>query len=110
MMRAYSLGVVVMKSIVIAVGLLALTGGAAQAFTYDGHSNLNADGTTKFTDPDDQLTDGSTKTGKSESGFSMQFSGGQTAAPGFGSQNRFLPSTNRAFNSPFQQNNFGSPY
>ena len=40
----------------------------------------------------------------------MSFSGGQTNSPGFGVQNRFLPSANRAFSSPFDQNNnFGSP-
>jgi len=97
-----------MKSIAIAAVLFALGVGSAHAFTYDGHSNFNSDGSQKFTDPDDQLTDGSAKK-KSKSGFSMSINGGQNSA-GFGSQNRFLPSANRAFSSPFdQQNNFGSP-
>ena len=63
-----------MKSIAIAAVLLAFTVGTAHAFTYDGRSNLNADGSTKFTDPGDQLSDGTTKK-KSKSGFSMSFSG-----------------------------------
>jgi len=97
-----------MKSFAIAAVLFALTAGTAHAFTYDGRSNLNADGSTKFTDPGEQLSDGTPKK-KSKSGFTMQFSGGQQNSPGFGSQNRFLPSANRAFNSPFSQNNFGGP-
>jgi hypothetical protein len=97
-----------MKSIAIAAVLFALTAGSAHAFTYDGRSNLNSDGSTKFTDPGEQLSDGTAKK-KSKSGFSMSFSGGQTN-PSFGGQNRFLPSSNRAFSSPFdQQSNFGSP-
>ena len=99
-----------MKSIVCAVAVLVLTAGAAHAFTYDGRANLNADGTTKFTDPDDQLTDGSgsSKQGKSKSGFSMKFSNSSTDQTGLGVQNRFLPSGNRAFSSPFaSQSNFG---
>jgi hypothetical protein len=92
-----------------AVALLILCGNA-HAFTYDGHSSsFNADGSTKFTDPDDQLTDGTAKKKSSKSGFSVHFSGGQTNAPGFGAQSPFLPSANRAFNSPFSQNNFGGP-
>ncbi len=97
-----------MKSIAIAAALFALTAGTAHAFTYDGHSSFNSDGSTKFTDPGEQLSDGTTKK-KSKSGFSMSFSGGQANAPGFGSQNRFLPSANRAFSSPFEQNSYGSP-
>lgn len=98
-----------MKSFAIAAVLFAFTVGTAHAFTYDGHSSFNSDGSTKFTDPGEQLSDGTTKK-KSKSGFSMSFSGGQTNSPGFGSQNRFLPSANRAFSSPFDQNNnFGSP-
>ena len=98
-----------MKSVAMAIALLALTAGAAHAFTYDGRSTSSADGT-KLTDPDDQLTDGSHKSNKSKSGFSMHFSGGpSTAQPGFGVQNRFLPSGNRVFASPFDQGNFGSP-
>jgi len=95
-----------MKSIAIAAVLFALTAGAAHAFTYDGHSNFNSDGSQKFTDPDDQLTDGSTKK-QSKSGFSLHMSGSQSTTPGFGAQNPFLPSANRAFNSPFNQSNFG---
>jgi|HubBroStandDraft_1064217.scaffolds.fasta_scaffold00043_37 hypothetical protein len=100
-----------MKSIVVAVALLALSMGAAQAFTYDGRSNLNPDGTARFTDPDDQLGDGSTKA-KSKSGFNMQFSSGPTRSSNFAGPNLFVPSGNRAFNSPFQpQSNFGqSPF
>ncbi len=78
-------------------------------FPYDGHSSsFNADGSTKFTDPDDQLSDGTAKK-KAKSGFSMHFSGGQTNGPGFSAPGPFLPSANRAFNSPFNQNNFGGP-
>jgi hypothetical protein len=100
-----------MKPIAIAIALLALTAGAAHAFTYDGRGNLNADGTTRFTDPDDQIGDG-TKQTKSKSGFSMKFSGGgPTETNGVGVENRFLPSRNGAFYSPFQQQNLGaSPY
>jgi hypothetical protein len=96
-----------MKSIAIAVALIALTAGTAHAFTYEGQSNFNADGTTRFTDPDDQLADGSKKA-KSKSGFTMQFSGGPAGSTtGAGTQNGFVPSGNRAFYSPFaQQNNF----
>jgi hypothetical protein len=98
-----------MKSIAIAVALLALTSGAAHAFTYDGRSNLNPDGTTRFTDPDDQLSDGS-KTTKPKSGFSMHFGAGPSTQPGFGQQGPFLQSGNRAFASPFQQQNmYGQP-
>jgi hypothetical protein len=97
-----------MKSIAIAVALIALTAGTAHAFTYDGHSNFNADGTTRFTDPDDQLADGPKKA-KSKSGFTMQFSGGPSSSTtGLGPQSGFVPSGNSAFSSPFaQQNNFG---
>jgi len=99
-----------MKSIVCAVAVLVLMAGAAHAFTYDGRSNLNADGTTRFIDPEDQLTDGSGSSNqtKSKSGFSMKFSNGSTDSTGLGVQNRFLSSGNRAFNSPFSsQSNFG---
>jgi hypothetical protein len=96
-----------MKSIAFAVALLVLTAGAAHAFTYDGRSNFDSSGNQKFTDPDDQLTDGS-KAAKSKSGFSMKFGSSSTDGASFGSQNRFLPSGNRAFNSPFaSQSNFG---
>jgi hypothetical protein len=101
-----------MRSMAIAAALILLTAGAAQAFTYEGtgHS-LNADGTPRFTDPEDALTDGDKAPAKSKSGFSMHFSGG-TTTPGFGPfgvQNRFLPSANRAFNTPFQ-NQSNSPF
>jgi hypothetical protein len=101
-----------MKSMAIAAALILLTAGAAHAFTYEGagHS-LNVDGTPRFTDPEDALTDGDKSPAKSKSGFSMHFSGG-TTAPGFspfGVQNRFGPSANRAFNTPFQ-NQTNSPF
>ena len=97
-----------MKSIAIAAVLFALTAGAAHAFTYDGHSSFNSDGSQKFTDPDDQLTDG-TSNKKSKSGFSMHITGGQTNMPAFGAQRGFLPSANPAFSSPFDQHSLGSP-
>lgn len=106
-----------MRSMAIAAALILLTAGAAQAFTYEGAGhNLNVDGTPRFTDPEDALTDGDKAPAKSKSGFSMHFSGG-TTTPGFGSgsfgafgsQNRFLPSANRAFNTPFQ-NQSNSPF
>jgi hypothetical protein len=99
-----------MKSIVCAVAVLVLSVGAAQAFTYDGHSNFNSDGTMKYTDSEDQLTDGSagSNPSKSKSGFSVKFGSSSTDSTGFGVQNRFLPTGNRAFASPFStQGNFG---
>ena len=82
---------------------------SAQAFTVDGHSYTNSDGTSRFQDPDDALQKGS-----DGSGFSMKFSGG-----GGGSQDNadrlFLPSTGNAVGSPFQSRSgfdsvFGNRY
>ena len=100
-----------MKSIAIAVALLVATGGAAHAFTYDGAASFKADGTPRFTDPDDQLTTGP-KSSKPKSGFSMNFGTSQSTPGAFGLQNRFLPSANPAFSSPFQQRNpfAGGPF
>jgi hypothetical protein len=100
-----------MKSVAIAVALLALSVGSAHAFTYDGHSSYNPDGTAaRLTDPDDQLSDGSAKKSKSKSGFTMSFGGANSSANSSSANSPFLPSANPAFNSPFQRRAFGSPF
>jgi hypothetical protein len=100
-----------MKSLALAIAVLILSAGAANAFTYEGRSSFNADGTAaRLTDPDDQLSDGSHKSTKSKNGFTFQFSGansGNNAA----TNGPFVPSANSAFSSPFQrQRAFGSPF
>ena len=96
-----------MKSVAVAVALLALSVGSAQAFTYQSTSQMNADVKSNLADPDDQLANGS---GKSKTGFSMHFSGGPTdsTSPGVGS--RFLPTRNNVFNSPFQPQTSYDPF
>lgn len=96
-----------MKSVAVAVALLALSVGSAQAFTYQSTSQMNADVKSNLADPDDQLANGSNK---SKSGFSMHFSGGPNDSSGPGVQSRFLPTRNSAFNSPFQPQSSYDPF
>jgi hypothetical protein len=81
--------------------------GAAQAFTYDGRSSLNSDGTQRFKDPDAALQ-GNTKsnpngTSGAQNGFSFKFSGANNGTNA--TQERFVPTQNGAFASPFAQPN-----
>ena len=84
--------------------------GGAQAFTYDGRASLNMDTSLRYQDPDDKFQNNLTSPPgtNSSSGkfgnFSFKFSSSNSSGPA-GIEDRFVPSGNSAFASPFGQNN-----
>jgi hypothetical protein len=88
------------RVLIAAAILCSMIGMSAQAFTYDNRTNQNPDGSARFTDPEGAAAK------KLGSHFSMHFSGGSTNGQS-GYDNRFVPSANGVFASPFDsQNNF----
>ena len=84
------------RTLVVAMVLSVGFAVSANAFTYDNRTNQNPDGSARFTDPDSALG----KRSSGDSHFSMHFSGG---GPGgqTSSDDRFVPSSNGVFSSPF---------
>jgi hypothetical protein len=68
----------------------------AQAFTFDNHSLQRADGSARFQDPDEALTEG---TSSPQSRFQFNFGGSGPNASS--ADSRFVPSGNAAFSSPY---------
>ena len=93
----------------LAAGAAAVVMGAAsaQAFTYDNRTNQTPSGAARYADPDDALTPTApdSKDSGSKSGFSFHFSGGPQGNAPQGFDERFVPSANPAFASPYNSPN-----